>query len=80
MERFQQCAVNVLEKCTDPTPANVLDSLMNFVKKVTPCQNLLRAQMSANTDYGEKAGTGDAATLVNVSFLTFAMFVSLKFV
>uniref|UniRef100_A0A1B6D3A7 DUF19 domain-containing protein n=1 Tax=Clastoptera arizonana TaxID=38151 RepID=A0A1B6D3A7_9HEMI len=36
---IQTCVVKELEKCSEPTPANIIDSLFNFVRKVTPCAN-----------------------------------------
>ncbi|CAG5104140.1 Similar to Slc35e2a: Solute carrier family 35 member E2A (Mus musculus) [Cotesia congregata] len=38
------CVVTELEKCTDPTPGNIADALFTFVKRVTPCENLLAAR------------------------------------
>ena len=41
MVKLQDCVVKELETCEDPTPANIADSLFNFVKRVTPCEKLL---------------------------------------
>ncbi|XP_014211655.1 27 kDa hemolymph protein-like [Copidosoma floridanum] len=41
MNSFQVCVVNALEGCEDPTPANLLDSIFNYIKKVTPCDKFL---------------------------------------
>lgn len=49
MTNLQACLVAELEKCTDPTPANIVDSIFNFIKRVTPCENLLNAQTAAAT-------------------------------
>jgi len=49
MTVLQACVVAELEKCTDPTPANVVDSIFNFIKRVTPCENVLNAQSAAAT-------------------------------
>lgn len=49
MTSLQACVVEELEKCPDPTPANIMDSIFNFVKKVTPCENILKAQSAAAT-------------------------------
>jgi len=38
-----------LEKCKDSTPANIVDSIFNYIKKVTPCEKLLKAQSAAAT-------------------------------
>ncbi|OAD57695.1 27 kDa glycoprotein, partial [Eufriesea mexicana] len=41
ISNIQSCVVRELEKCSDPTPANIVDSILNFIRKVTPCQNLM---------------------------------------
>lgn len=33
----QKCVVQVLEECSEPTPANIVGSLFDFVRKSTPC-------------------------------------------
>uniref|UniRef100_A0A1B6LB09 27 kDa hemolymph protein n=2 Tax=Graphocephala atropunctata TaxID=36148 RepID=A0A1B6LB09_9HEMI len=38
ISKLQQCVVEHLEKCSEPTPSNVVDSLIAYVRKVTPCQ------------------------------------------
>ncbi|GLH14228.1 27 kDa hemolymph protein [Gryllus bimaculatus] len=40
IQQFQECMVSSLEKCSEPTPANIVESLFNFVVKMTPCQNM----------------------------------------
>lgn len=37
IQNLQQCIVTELEKCEEPTPANIVDSLFRFVRKQTPC-------------------------------------------
>jgi len=49
MTNLQNCVVAELEKCSDPTPANIMDSIFNFIKRVTPCENLLNAKSAAAT-------------------------------
>ncbi|KAI5636374.1 27 kDa hemolymph protein [Phthorimaea operculella] len=36
-DTLSQCIVNSLEKCSTPTPANMVDSLFKFVRKSSPC-------------------------------------------
>lgn len=50
MTKLQACVVAELERCDDPTPANIMDSIFNFIKRVTPCENLLNAESAAATD------------------------------
>lgn len=47
MSKLQTCVVKELEKCSDPTPANIVDSIFNFIRRVTPCQNLITVQNAA---------------------------------
>ncbi|KAK1117575.1 hypothetical protein K0M31_016608 [Melipona bicolor] len=47
MSKLQTCVVKELEKCSDPTPANIVDSIFNFIRRVTPCQNLVNVQNAA---------------------------------
>lgn len=49
MNNLQACVVKELETCTDPTPANIVDSIFNYIKKVTPCEGVLNAQSAAAT-------------------------------
>lgn len=44
---LQKCVVKELEKCQEPTPANIVDSLFNFVRKVTPCAQYPPDQMES---------------------------------
>ncbi|KZC14568.1 27 kDa hemolymph protein, partial [Dufourea novaeangliae] len=37
----QGCIVKELEKCSDPTPANIVDSIFNFILRVTPCKDVM---------------------------------------
>ncbi|XP_075236960.1 27 kDa hemolymph protein-like [Lycorma delicatula] len=37
INELQRCIVTELEKCTEPTPANIVDSLFNFIRQSTPC-------------------------------------------
>ncbi|XP_011152994.1 27 kDa hemolymph protein isoform X2 [Harpegnathos saltator] len=65
MSNLQACMVKELETCTDPTPANIVDSIFNFIKRVTPCENLLNAQSAAATG---KGASGNGAPRVSGAF------------
>lgn len=39
MAELQKCVVKALETCSEPTPANIVESMFNFVYKMTPCAN-----------------------------------------
>lgn len=64
MSNLQVCVVAELEKCSDPTPANIMDSIFNFVKRVTPCENVLNAQSAAAT--GTKASGASHITVLSI--------------
>uniref|UniRef100_A0A1B6MAC1 27 kDa hemolymph protein n=1 Tax=Graphocephala atropunctata TaxID=36148 RepID=A0A1B6MAC1_9HEMI len=66
LSKLQKCVIKSLEKCSEPTPANIVDSLIKFVRKMTPCQ-----QFEPLT----KSGAGLAA--VNSLTLVLSMFVVL---
>uniref|UniRef100_A0A1B6FPP0 27 kDa hemolymph protein n=1 Tax=Cuerna arida TaxID=1464854 RepID=A0A1B6FPP0_9HEMI len=38
LRKLQKCVIKQLEKCSEPTPANIVDSLIKFVRKMTPCE------------------------------------------
>uniref|UniRef100_A0A1B6HV20 Uncharacterized protein n=1 Tax=Homalodisca liturata TaxID=320908 RepID=A0A1B6HV20_9HEMI len=38
ISKLQQCVVEHLEKCSEPTPSNIVDSLIAYVRKDTLCQ------------------------------------------
>lgn len=47
IESLQKCVVSHLEQCSEPTPANIIDSMFTFVKRVTPCQQYVQVQSAA---------------------------------
>ncbi|KAJ9601412.1 hypothetical protein L9F63_000436, partial [Diploptera punctata] len=57
---LQTCVVNALETCSEPTPANIIDSLFNFVRKMTPCSKTTTKTPEALTNQGGK--TSNATT------------------
>nr|BAN20856.1 conserved hypothetical protein [Riptortus pedestris] len=44
--QVQKCVVQVLEDCSEPTPANIIGSLFDFVRKSTPCINYVKTSGS----------------------------------
>ncbi|XP_042857311.1 27 kDa glycoprotein-like [Penaeus japonicus] len=48
LNAMHQCVVKHTEKCEDPTPANILDSLIIQVLKVTPCWQTSGAETVAS--------------------------------
>lgn len=65
-DEFHQCAVTELERCKDNAPANIVDALLKFVRKVTPCNNFKKSIPLASTSEKEKS---NGATL-NFSIVT----------
>lgn len=73
MTSLQTCVVAELEKCPDPTPANIMDSIFNFVKRVTPCENILNAQSAAAT--GSKSPSSASHLAGALSTLAIILFI-----
>jgi len=48
MSDLQQCVVIELKKCGEPTPANIVESLSEFVRRSTPCSKFKSAQMQGS--------------------------------
>lgn len=44
MSELQLCVIAELEKCGEPTPANIIESLFEFVRRSTPCSKFQSAQ------------------------------------
>lgn len=67
---LQTCVVAELEKCSDPTPANIMDSIFNFVKRVTPCENIMNSQSAAARTTGSNASRlAGALSLAIIPFI-----------
>ncbi|XP_018006859.1 uncharacterized protein LOC108664703 [Hyalella azteca] len=47
LNAMHSCVVQEAEKCSDPTPANILDALIVQMLKVTPCWGFRAAEQSA---------------------------------
>lgn len=45
MSELQVCVIAELEKCGEPTPANIIESLFEFVRRSTPCSKFQSAQI-----------------------------------
>ncbi|KAG7214070.1 hypothetical protein KM043_001435 [Ampulex compressa] len=69
---LQTCIVKELEKCQDPTPANVVDSIFSFIMKATPCEAHIQSQ-------GTKDSHSSGVTMLSSLLLTVTAIVLLKF-
>lgn len=47
LAELQKCVVDELKNCGQPTPANIVESLFNFVCQTTPCKNFECNKVSA---------------------------------
>lgn len=45
MSELQVCVIAELSKCGEPTPANIIESLFEFVRRSTPCKEFQSAQV-----------------------------------
>jgi len=65
MADLQTCVVKALETCSEPTPANIVDSMFNFVRKMTPC-----ARSKHDGTSSDRIGTRSATTTTTVTGVT----------
>jgi len=49
MSELQLCVVEELGKCGEPTPANIMESLFEFVRRSTPCSKFQSAKVQNNS-------------------------------
>lgn len=47
LAELQECVVDELKNCGQPTPANIVESLFHFVCQSTPCKNFKCNKRSA---------------------------------
>jgi hypothetical protein len=74
MADLQQCVVKALETCSEPTPANLVDSMFNFVRKMTPCAKFkTESQRQGRVDGTDNATTSRVTgiTVIASIFVTF---------
>lgn len=57
MDKLQICVVEVLEKCEESTPANLVESMFKFVRNETPCVNLTEVS-NVQKNIGDERGKG----------------------
>ncbi|CAO1433833.1 unnamed protein product [Diamesa hyperborea] len=77
MDKLQICIVEVLEKCSESTPANLVESLFKFVRKETPCNNFT----SIATAREQKSGNASDMNKLSINVLigTWLMALMAKF-
>ena len=77
MDDLQKCVVKALETCSEPTPANIVDSMFNFVRKMTPCAKL-KYNITRNGAVEPDSATTTTATGVTVIASIFVTFITKK--
>lgn len=65
---LQACVVKVLETCTEPTPANIVDSMFNFVRKMTPCAKF-KSDDSKRAGFLGGASSATTSTVTGITIL-----------
>jgi len=73
MADLQKCVVKALESCSEPTPANIVDSMFNFVRKMTPCAKF-------KTGPGDNLMDTDSATTTTVTGITVIVSIFFAFI
>lgn len=81
MTTLQTCVVRALETCKEPTPANIIDSMFNFVRKMTPCKKNKdsTSPVNAGQKYSNAAVTVAATYIVILASLSFSLLANTKF-
>jgi hypothetical protein len=78
MTDLQKCVVKALETCTEPTPANIVDSMFNFVRKMTPCAKFKTEDGARGNVVDTGSATTTTVTGVTVIAATFVAFITKK--
>lgn len=66
MSELQLCVVEELGKCGEPTPANIVESLFEFVRRSTPCIQF----QSAKVQKSSSASLQSMISVIPLSSLT----------
>ncbi|XP_018321234.1 27 kDa hemolymph protein-like [Agrilus planipennis] len=76
--KLQKCVVEQLENCKDNTPANIVDALFKFIRRVTPCKNQPTAAEIVGERRFEKT-SDSSSTAISITFSTILIFLTLIF-
>ncbi|XP_069675597.1 27 kDa hemolymph protein-like [Periplaneta americana] len=71
---LQKCVVKSLEGCSEPTPANIVDSMFNFVRKMTPCAKISSKAAGVVSDDGSGSASNTAAIVTVIALLFMTVF------
>jgi hypothetical protein len=78
MADLQKCVVKALETCSEPTPANIVDSMFNFVRKMTPCAKLKSSNQRAGYTDDKDSATTSRITGVTILISIFVTVIARK--
>ena len=70
---LQHCVVKELEKCEEPTPANVIQSMFDYVLKVTPCANCKAERLLAETSGAQRFSSEYISLAVSFLFVVYTL-------
>lgn len=71
-ETIRDCVVLELEKCKDTTPANIVDALFKFLRKLMPCKKDIHVQSaSIEKQSGSSAIYGSSLLILVFSVLNY---------
>jgi len=71
MENLEACVVDKLEKCTEITPANIVESMFRFIKNETICRNGPKG--SQQSPLGHSSSAGGNSSMISLNAITFAL-------
>jgi len=78
MADLQTCVVKALETCKEPTPANIVESMFNFVRKMTPCAKFKSQNPRGGDIRDENSATTSTVRGVTVLSSIFIAFIAKK--
>ncbi|KAH8235806.1 hypothetical protein KR032_008118 [Drosophila birchii] len=73
---LKACVVSTLEECTDITPANLVESMFNFIRNQTLCRNYQKSPLVAAAASG---GQGLKSNAFNVLYLAVYLLIVMIF-
>lgn len=68
---LRRCVVKELEQCKEPTPANIVQAMFDYVLKVTPCVDCRAAPLRANLSSSSNMFRSDYISLALTSLILF---------
>ncbi|KAJ1526647.1 hypothetical protein ONE63_008232 [Megalurothrips usitatus] len=66
---LQRCVVKELEKCKEPTPANIVQSMFDYILKVTPCKICKAERLQAATADSSRTASNYLSLVLSTLFV-----------